>query len=359
MLLLMVASCYSAYISPVSWGLPSYLGLLFPFFVLGNLISIPCWMLISQWRQVIVIFTALLLSLPGISTYMPLHLLREDSPKTAIKLMSYNVMAFNFQNHTTKKPNPIISYILKEKPDIVCLQEYRAYPPKYEGKYLTEARIHQIMRKEYPYQRIVTHGKESSVRWGLAIFSKYPIKAAREVRYESQYNFSAIFTLDIDGKRVDVANVHLESNRITRKDKEFYGNIGKSKINKELIIDISNNMRNRLGPAYRKRARQVKLIRTELGKSDSPYKIICGDINDTPISYAHHTLSEGMVDAHAASGIGLGTSYNRSIFRFKIDYIFHTPNITSYRATTDHACSSSDHYPVLSWLDFNTTNSAE
>lgn len=41
--------------------------------------------------------------------------------------------------------------------------------------------------------------------------------------------------------------------------------------------------------------------------------IVCGDFNDSPISYTHRVVGEGLNDAFVESGNGFGISYNQII----------------------------------------------
>ena len=53
-----------------------------------------------------------------------------------------------------------------------------------------------------------------------------------------------------------------------------------------------------------------------------------------------------MKDAYAESGFGPGYTYNESIFRFRIDHIFCSPEfgVLDCKIIKDKA---SDHYPVI------------
>ena len=77
--------------------------------------------------------------------------------------------------------------------------------------------------------------------------------------------------------------------------------------------------------------------------------LIMGDFNDTPISYAHHTIGKGLTDAFSASGRGMGISYNENFFWFRIDHILCSPNIKPYNCTVEHV-DYSDHYPMWCYL---------
>ena len=53
---------------------------------------------------------------------------------------------------------------------------------------------------------------------------------------------------------------------------------------------------------------------------------------------------------------GPGISYNRSIFRFRIDHILHSADMKAYSATVDTRIRLSDHYPVWCILKLESQN---
>jgi len=74
--------------------------------------------------------------------------------------------------------------------------------------------------------------------------------------------------------------------------------------------------------------------------------IVCGDFNDSPLSYAHRVIGKELDDAFVQSGNGFGISYNQNHFYFRIDHILLSKNLESYQCTVDKTIKSSDHYPI-------------
>ena len=64
---------------------------------------------------------------------------------------------------------------------------------------------------------------------------------------------------------------------------------------------------------------------------ESPHPVvICGDFNDTPVSYTYATISDELVDTFRDSGgLGIGSTYLGAFPSFRIDYIFHSKNLAS------------------------------
>jgi endonuclease/exonuclease/phosphatase family metal-dependent hydrolase len=108
-------------------------------------------------------------------------------------------------------------------------------------------------------------------------------------------------------------------------------------------------MTKRLTPAYKARAVQAQILSQTIKENKNPYIIVCGDFNDTPISYARYKIKGNLRDAFVDSGFGLGITYNKYRFLFRIDYILHSSNIKSYNCTVGKL-KDSDHYPLWCYL---------
>jgi len=95
--------------------------------------------------------------------------------------------------------------------------------------------------------------------------------------------------------------------------------------------------------SYKKRAEESQVIKKHM--QSSPYPIIlCGDFNDTPLSYAYNTISKNLKDAFKESGKGIGQSFVK-IPTLRIDYILHNECFNSYNYKR-HKQKLSDHYAV-------------
>ena len=118
---------------------------------------------------------------------------------------------------------------------------------------------------------------------------------------------------------------------------------GKSEKRRTLLI-------RKLAEASAIRAPQADTIAHEITASPHPYIIVCGDFNDTPISYTHRTIAQDLDDAFTQSGRGLGISYNQNRFYFRIDNILTSKNLRAYNCTVDRSIKESDHYPIWCYI---------
>ena len=209
----LILSAYSPYLNPKINPLASSLGLAFPIFLTINLIFIGFWAFVN-YRYALLPAIGFLICIPQIRTYIPFNSTTKTIPEGSIKILSYNVMSFNNLEKKDGK-NPVLSYLVDSNADIICLQEYNTATNK---KYLTEQDIKKAL-KAYPYQSVHQQGK-GDVQ--LACFSKFPILSIHPIKYESNYNGSMKYVLNVNNDTLTLINNHLESNKLTKEDRGMY-----------------------------------------------------------------------------------------------------------------------------------------
>jgi endonuclease/exonuclease/phosphatase family metal-dependent hydrolase len=234
--------------------------------------------------------------------------------------------------------------------DIICLQEFAVSSTKNKNWIISEEELSSML-KDYPYHEIIKLStSRGSLTYGLACYSKFPIEKVTKLPLESTYNGSAMYELNINKKKVILVNNHLESNRITAEDKRLYKDFFKTR-DKEIFEEVAMNIQTRLSAAHKIREAQAETIRSLIDKQKSNATIVCGDFNDSPISFAYSTIKGDLVDSYANTGFGPGITYNENKFWFRIDYIMHSVSMQSYNCTVDKV-KYSDHYPVWTYLAF-------
>lgn len=340
------------YIPPGKSLIPSYLGLGFIVLFAINVAFLILWIIFLKWKQALFCIISLLISWGGITVYFPLHFKKKDIPEDCIKIMTYNVMGFNWDRDEQARDKPIFEYMANSGADIICMQEFVINNIPYDTKgVISITEIDKIL-SDYPYRSIVRFGKaEGFYSFGVACYSKFPIKATEEISINSEFNGVAIYKLDVKGRDVNLINVHLESNRITPEDKQLYKDFLGSR-DSDLFNAVSQNIHQRLGSAYLKRADEAEIVAQVVDSLGDEPIILCGDFNDTPISYVYKTVrGKKLFDSYANTGSGQGISYHKDMFWFRIDYIMHSRDIISYNTDVDKVIFS-DHYPLTSYLQF-------
>lgn len=348
-IILLLLATQAPQIPPSQFRFIAYLGIGFPILFAFNLLFLALWIVSLRWKFILLQLLALGFCISTIKLYVPLN--NRDNitiPETAFKVLTYNVRGFDWLTGEPARKNPILKYIANSDADIICLQEFAVAEEKSVNGLISLDEFDDIMDK-YPYRSIIRLG-DNSCMYGLACYSKHPIMKVARVPIESRFNGSAMYEIDVKGKRLTVVNNHLESNHITAEDKELY---------QQLIVDpnrqtlgvVADNVQGKLDFAFRTREEQVNIIYDciEQQLENTKRMIICGDFNDTPISYAYGKFKKHFTDSYLETGRGVGITYHENGFWFRIDYILHTSNINSYMCTVDQV-KYSDHYPVYTYI---------
>lgn len=337
--ILMLLSAYSPYINPHIHPIWSSAGLLFPVFLLANLLFL-CFWVVVYWRYALFPLLAFFCCWNSISAYFPINVFQEEKPENAIKVLSYNTRAFgNREKHTKEKPNRTLAYLQDSDADIICLQEYIV------NGGLKKKDVDYALRK-YPYRHYYPLAKGWN---GLGCYSKYPILSATPIEYDSRGNASIAYRLKVNNDTLLVINNHLESNRIGDSEVGVYQEVIESRDSKKVSSGVWKLMK-KMAEAIKIRAKQAEAVSKQVNEFRGKGVIVCGDFNDTPISYTHRTMSEGLKDAFAESGNGLGISYNRHRMFFRIDHILLSKNLKVYECTVDDSIDASDHYPIWCYI---------
>lgn len=353
-LILLLSSLLVPYISPEKTTLPAFIGLGFPIILVINICYLVLWIIFQKWKLALISFIVICLCGKPISTYFTFSISSKEVPADAIKILSYNVAAFNWKlSENDLKENECLKFIKDSGADIVCMQEYLVLKTNKTKSLKVDPTIKKIL-KDYPYYKIVNPTEsQSNYVYGLACFSKYPIVESKELSVGSKNNGITLYRINVNGKIISLLNNHLESNKITSEDKALYRKFFKQEESTLAIFDdVAHNIQSRLGVAYKKRSKQADLVaeQIKLEEKETDGIVVCGDFNDTPISYTYQTVRGNLKDAFLETGKGVGVTYNKNKFLFRIDFILHSDNIKSYNFTVGKT-KASDHYPVWTHLE--------
>ncbi len=317
------------YVNPDIFVIPSLLGLAYPYLLVANILLLFYWT--ARWKKMsIVTLLVLCAGIPSFTSYYGTHRSDAASVSSDISVLSYNVRFFDKFGWSKNKQtyNKLLDYLNRFKGDFSCLQEFPAnntsLPPQQIIKGLST----------YPYH---------SLHKDMAIFSRLPILHTGRITFDKSHTGSAQYCDVLKGKdTLRIYNIHLESYRLGHKERKFV-----KEITTGATQDFSKGVKNilsRIVRANKARARQALLIREHIAQS--PHKVIlCGDFNDTPLSYTYNTICSQLMDCFLQKGHGLGNTYIGEFPSFRIDYIFHSPDFitTDY---TRHSINLSDHYPI-------------
>ncbi len=331
---LLMASYLVGYIDPriISWF--SFLGLAYPYLLLGNITFAIYWALRLKLK---VILPCVAIAL-GFSQLGELYQFRGSNQViasgTTLKVMTYNVRMLNHYKwlDVENVPQQVEELILDENPDILQFQEFRELSPALKVKL------------NYRY----TSFKEKAGAVGQVTYSRYPINNSFTHQFaipDSIGSKGKALVCDIDwqGRTVRMINVHLAS--IGLKD-EDYADLGSlSDKNQDQITKGLSKVGGDLKAAFRRRAFQVDNLKELL--AESPYPVIlAGDFNDPPSSYTYQSVTDELSDSFITAGDGLVRTFNRGPIPLRIDYILYSKELRcfDYKVRTE---TLSDHYPVI------------
>lgn len=330
---------YSGYIPPVRWIIPAFLGLFFPALLVAQIGVTIFWLLAWDKRRILLVAAVWLISLPQLLVYFPISRAEKSlgTEEESLRILSYNVCAFGFKPHTKTSPNATLQYIKSSGADIVCIQEAMLNQNPWAG--VVSKTLRSYLDEDYPYINVIRVNRGGST---LALLSKYPIKEAKEIPLPSWVNGAVAYKVDIRGKETLVINVHLESFRLRRVDGEDYLRLAKDGD----AIRLKDALRAKLSPTFRSHNIQANIIHDLIQSYGSGRVIVCGDFNDTPLSYARYKIGEGLEDAFVSKGNGLGITFHTRPFFVRIDHILFGPAFRALRCEVDKTASESDHYPI-------------
>lgn len=338
--LIMLLLGYSGCFNPVEHPILACSTLLFPVFLVINLLFLVFW-LFFYWRGAIIPFVGYLICYFPIRTYIPFNIVSEP-PEGAIKVVSYNVAGYGYGvlGLPNDEPSEVVSWLIDSDADIICIQE--------GGISAADARVNDVLKKKYEFSKEEVKDKGTA----LSLFSRFPILKSEFIEYESKGNASVAFEIDYHGKEVVIINNHLESNGLSMEVKQNFKQMVKGDLTAEEAKGESRVLFDRLRDAVRKRAPQAEAVAAYIAKCRDEGKsvIVCGDFNDNPISYTHRTIAKDLTDCYVSSGKGPGWSYARGGMRVRIDNILCSDEWEPYGAKVDTKVTVSDHYPVYCWL---------
>lgn len=349
----LVLTYLSPYVNPNTlWFIP-FFGVAYPIIILCTLILLIIWALArSRWFFVVLFFILIGGRLHFRMYSLPIG--KESSTSSNnIKILSYNVQNFdvynaNFNNDFTKR-DAIFKFLAKEQADIVCFQEFYSQDDK--DKFPTKDSLHKILKAKYFHDRMSFNRKYRN-SFGVAMYSKYPMLTRGHVDFDDSVKTSNNFCIFADIiKNKDtfrIYNTHFQSIKLQNDDYALFGDSTFSSKNKSTVIQMIK----KLHIAYEKRAHQAEKVIKHM--EQSPYEvIICGDFNDTPLSYVYNLFYTKYTDAFRNSASGLGVTYAGKVPAGRIDYIFHSKKIISNnfkiqkKAFSDHKAISCEFWKKM------------
>jgi endonuclease/exonuclease/phosphatase family metal-dependent hydrolase len=237
----------------------------------------------------------------------------------------------------------IINYVNSTEPDIICFQEFITLDNLKED---SEAHTNDLLEKTpYKHIRYTLSGNSGKRRFGVATFSKYPIVRKGSIHFDNSYNTCIYSDMLVNTDTIRVYNLHLQSISL-KKDYTIVDSL--VYINSKRLDEVKD-ISGRLKAGFIRRARQVDAVKKHVEKSPYPV-ILCGDFNDTPVSYSYHQLLGDKFDTFREAGSGIGKTYHGKLPSYRIDYVFHDEAFSALSYLSPKV-NLSDHFPVICTLE--------
>ncbi len=340
-ILLLWGTAFSAHMSPEHFGWYGVAGLAFPVFALINALLLLMW-LVCKPKLAIVPLLGFLFCISDLRAYCPVNI-PQKPPHGSLKIMSYNTKNFDGTGtEDTPEKKQIIETIINSDADVICIQEgdYWADWKKLESK----------LRNIYMYMDVLGQGSTPTT---MRCFSKLPILKAELIPFPGSYNRSVAYYLrHSSGDTIIVLSNHLQSDNITPAELCNYSSIVKGKKDAGGVHSKAQfvSLFKKLSFAAERRATQVDSITSFIAAHSRTPMIVCGDFNDTPISYTRREIAANLTDAYVSTGFGPGFSYNSNGMHVRIDHIMCSRHWKPYAAKVLDNAKGSDHYPITAFF---------
>jgi len=342
--LLLSMAYISVYIDPSKLAFPALFGLAYPYLLIVNLGFLFFWA-IRKNRYIFISLVVILIGWKHIGSNIKISFGNEEKETgQKISVLSYNIhmeeLAYHYNKNSEKKE--ILDFIINENPDFICFQDYYV---RYGRPIIIPHRIDE----RYPLKNSYIIRGSVATNYGLAILSKYPLIAKGEIHFENTSNFCLYADFRIGTEIVRIYNVHLQSIQFATYDYEIIDSL--ARLDNQNRLKQAKGISSKLMRAFEKRAGQVKVLTSHIKRS--PYKtIVCGDFNDTPVSYTYKCLTDFLEDAYRQKGSGFGNTFIGKAPSFRIDYIFHDESMKTLKYTKPKI-KASDHFPVNAVISLN------
>jgi len=339
--------CQSAsFISPERIKYLALFSLTSPFAITVNILFAAYWLFTSRKKRSIFSLVALLACFRLFNAVVGWHYLDKNDTEPGphkLKIMTWNIHGLGIYDKPVDPTtdDKIIDFIYKESPDILCLPEFYTIYSNALKPYSSEI-LKKCGYKEYRFKDDNSLGVK--IYLGTAIFSKYPIRAFKDIPL---HKYVYLLQCDVrlpDNQTLRTYFIHLQSFMLTDRDKSYIEDVKHRE--QELPFAQTRSYIKRFGNAYEKRAIQADSAADMIAQSPYPV-VICGDFNDLPGSYTYNTMKGKLNDVFSEKGRGFGRTYNLFLPTLRIDYIFYDPTFLKLVGYKSVKTNLSDHNPVI------------
>jgi endonuclease/exonuclease/phosphatase family metal-dependent hydrolase len=332
------------WINPASYGILSSAGLLMPALFACNFLSLLYWTI--RWRRgAFIPLTVFVVGIWSLTLFFRPQITKDyadfSHDRSLVNVVSYNVQGMMQENSwgsgLRSNMDEVISVIDSLRPDILCMQEFQTTPKNPRSRF-DEA----LPLLNYKRVRYNIAGSEEGFGWGNAIYSKYPITGSGHIDFEGTNNAVIWADVIIVRDTVRVFNAHLQTTAIKVEDERYI--VGGDFVGDSTRRSQMRHIADKLAGGNVIRAIQADTLAARIASSPYPV-IVCGDFNDTPVSYAYRKISRRLDDSFREAGRGYGYTYRGFFDMLRIDYVLHSRSMECVWYSSP-SFDTSDHNPV-------------
>ena len=332
-LVCLLLSYLCPFVHPNDFWLLPFFGLAYPVILLFTFIFLIYWTIVKS-RMFLGVLIVLLfggkLHFRTISFPFNKEEINDTTNINTLNITSYNVRLFDLYEWGNEgkyeNRNKIFKFLEEKQSDIICFQEF--YQQDKPTKFATRDTLKNLLKTPYCHERY-SHKLEGRQNFGIAMLSKFPMISRGDIMFDDPLNIDNNYCIFADiVKNKDtfrIYNVHLQSIKFKKDDYKVFSKNAHKIVDKKSTIEL---LVEKLKIAYPKRAEQARKVVEHMQQSPFPV-IICGDFNDTPMSYTYNIFNSLYKDAFRNSSSGLGVTYAGKVPAGRIDYIFHNKNLHS------------------------------
>ena len=328
------------YVPPARLGVLPVLALVAPMVYVGVVVAMLYWIIRWKWRRATVMIVLAAVGMFHAPRYFNPQFRRtygdETYPRSALRVMSYNVRCFFPDDYGTDyTADSIAAFIARFNPDVICFQEFQPHSTQMHRRFDSLLGDYRVAMMD-------------AVSPPIAIYSRFRIAASDRVAYmdaDSVPRGRGMWAdLLVGSDTVRVFNVHLNGTSLNNVDVDYI-------VNYRYMSDTARNSKfydivRRLNANTVARSYHVDELVAAMNATPRA-KIVCGDFNDTPMSYAYHMLANDMKDAFCECGRGYSYTFRKFFEMLRIDFALFDErhfDVVSYEVP-DTVCWS-DHLPV-------------
>ncbi|MDE6140739.1 MAG: endonuclease/exonuclease/phosphatase family protein [Alistipes sp.] len=326
----LIVAFFTPYVDPSTFGSLTIIGIFAPLLYVAVLASMLFWLVRKRWITAAFLAVLVIIGAFDVSKFYRIDFKRHyevSENRRSFTLMSYNVRGFFVGEGKSNARGYVDFFESIDLPDVLCLQEFNC------AAHNTEA-IDSLfegynMRETLEFGNVV-----------VRTYSRFPIIAQGDISEQAR-GTSQWCDIVVRDDTIRIFNNHLYSMHISADDSRD--------ISQGKIFFDDNKMRSivaRIRDNSSIRARHVDTL-TQVIAATRHAKIVCGDFNDTPMSYVYRRMRHGMKDAFVEAGRGYGYTFLPMHKLLRIDYIMYSPQIgiDAFSSMTD--CLLSDHLPIM------------